>query len=200
MLSVKKRQEYLKELGFYKGGIDGKVGGLTKRAYRELQEKYFIRKSDIDGLYGKNTDILLQCAYNMRGLKFFNMNEIKCHCGGKYCTGYPNIIDRNLMINIDTMREHYGVPFKVESPLRCSKYNAKVGGASGSRHKLGKALDISVAGYKALEGRKKLINYWINTYKESRYAYCNGYYKNKNGKSGIAKVPTMGSSVHVDVK
>ena len=54
MLSVKKRQEYLKYLGYYKGAIDGIVGKGTKKAYKDLQNDYFFRSKDKDGLYGKN--------------------------------------------------------------------------------------------------------------------------------------------------
>jgi peptidoglycan hydrolase-like protein with peptidoglycan-binding domain len=36
LLSVKKRQTYLKALGYYKGDIDGKAGNLTKAAYKAL--------------------------------------------------------------------------------------------------------------------------------------------------------------------
>ena len=62
MLNVKTRQTYLKSLGFYKGVIDGIEGVLTKQAYKNLQKTYFVRKSDIDGIYGNNTDKLLQNA------------------------------------------------------------------------------------------------------------------------------------------
>ena len=66
MLSIKERQEYLKYLGLYKGKIDGIEGKQTKTAIKNLQAKYFTRKSDIDGLYGKNTDILLVNAYRVK--------------------------------------------------------------------------------------------------------------------------------------
>ena len=38
MISIKTRQQYLKNLGFYKGKIDGKEGPLTKKAYKRLKE------------------------------------------------------------------------------------------------------------------------------------------------------------------
>ena len=60
MLSVKQRQEKLKFLGFYNGAIDGIEGVKTKRAYYELQSKYFFRKKDIDSKYGPNTEKLLE--------------------------------------------------------------------------------------------------------------------------------------------
>ena len=48
MLSIKKRQEYLKYLGYYKGAIDGKVGRGTKKAYKDLQNDYFLKKIKMD--------------------------------------------------------------------------------------------------------------------------------------------------------
>ena len=44
MLSVKKRQQYLKNLGFYKGKIDGVAGTKTRKAYKDIQTKYFHKK------------------------------------------------------------------------------------------------------------------------------------------------------------
>ena len=48
MLRVKTRQKYMKELGFYKGDVDGKEGPLTKDGYLAMQKAYFKRKSDQD--------------------------------------------------------------------------------------------------------------------------------------------------------
>lgn len=81
ILSIRKRQQYLKNLGFYKGMVDGVEGVLTRKAYKSIQEKYFIRDSDIDGIYGKNTEILLRNAERVRlYTKNFSLNEFKCEC------------------------------------------------------------------------------------------------------------------------
>ena len=189
MLSKKKRQTYLKALGFYKGDIDGKIGAKTKAAYLALQKKYFTRKADIDGLYGKNTDILLQNAYNVFVYcKDFKLEEFKCQCGGKYCTGYHTIINIQLLKNVQKMRDKFG-PTTITSPLRCSKHNKAVGGVSNSRHKYGKAVDIKNSTSKTESGRKAIMNYW-KTLPKQRYTYCN--IKGSN--------PNMGNSVHIDVK
>ena len=58
LLTVKDRQRCLKALGFYDGAVDGLEGRQTSRAYTDLQAKYFIKPDDVDGKYGKNTDIL----------------------------------------------------------------------------------------------------------------------------------------------
>jgi hypothetical protein len=188
MLDIKTRQAYLKELGFYTGAIDGLYGPLTKAAYLGLQRRYFTRKEDIDGRYGPNTDTLLVNAYNIhKYTRHFDLTEFKCNCG-KYCTGYPVVLDIDLLENLQSVRDEYG-PTSVTSGMRCERHNAAVGGASGSRHKRGKAADIYNAKCKTEAGRKSVMAYWGNL-PSNRYTYCNigGNY------------PGMGNAVHVDVK
>lgn len=198
MLSVKERQRYLKELGFYNGKIDGIVGSKTKSAYLQLQKKYFTRKKDIDGIYGKNTDILLQNAYNCRNLKYFKLNEFRCKCNGKYCTGYPAIINYSLLTGLDKMREYYNKPIIITSGLRCYNHNKNVGGVLLSRHKNGKAVDIRINTLTSLTNRKNIINYWITNISNSRYAYTNEY-GNLKGKISYPKASGMQKEVHCDV-
>ena len=97
-LNIRTRQSYLKELGFYKGSVDGKEGPLTKQAYKNLQNKYFTCKKDLDGKYGNDTDKLLRSAYNCRNLEHFDLEEFRCGCKGKYCTGYPVELSRTLVL------------------------------------------------------------------------------------------------------
>lgn len=188
MLTIKERQEYLKALGMYSGAIDGIEGAGTKAGYRALQNKFFSRSKDKDGYYGNDTDKLLQNAYNVKTYtKNFALTEFKCDCGGRYCTGYPVVLDPQLLKNLQTMREKYG-PVTITDGLRCEKFNVAVGGASGSRHKSGKAADIRVNICYSGAGRKQVMAFW-QTLPQQRYTYCN-----INGS-----YPNMGSSVHVDV-
>lgn len=195
MLSVRERQTKLKELGYYTGKIDGDEGGLTKLAYLKLQKQWFTRKKDQDGIYGNNTDILLQNVYNFRNSEYFKLTEFKCKCGGKYCTGYPTVVDTDLIRNLNTTRKKYGRAAKVTSGLRCPTHNKNEGGVSNSRHRTGKAADIQIGGVDTLAERKELIKYWV-TLSSARYAYCNGW--SSSGKA--VSYPSMGRSVHVDVQ
>lgn len=201
LLSVKKRQQYLKELGFYKGKVDGIVGKQTKQAYKDLQSTYFTRKKDVDGVYGKNTDILLRSAYNCRDLKYFKLTEFKCQCKTKYCTGYPAELNRDLLLYLNDLRSDYGKAITITSGLRCKTHNKNEGGATSSRHITGKAIDIYMYGGQSdtHKGRKELVDYWITNYKNSRYAYCNGYARTKSSRS-YPKANGMGNSTHLDVK
>lgn len=190
LLDLKTRQTYLKELGFYSGRVDGIEGDKTKEAYTKLQNKYFTRKKDRDGLYGTNTDILLRNAYKCEQLEHFKITEFKCKCGGKYCTGYPAELDSDLLNDLEKVRAAYRQPITIKSGLRCETWNSKQGGVAGSRHKLGRASDVYISGITTNDnGRKKLINYWY-TLNNARYAYGN-----INGSN-----PNMGNSLHVDVK
>ena len=200
MLTIKQRQKYLKELGYYAGEIDGIEGRLTKQAYKTIQKDYFTRKKDIDGIYGKNTDALLNNVYIFKDVKYFKLTKFKCQCKGKYCTGYPTIIDKDLINNIDSMRDHFKTPFYLTSGMRCTTWNnLQKGSSKTSRHLTGKALDFYTKKSSDIENRKELINYWINTYKESRYGYCKSYY-NLEGSTGKITANYMGNSIHLDVK
>ena len=201
MLTIRERQEKLKYLGFYKGAIDGIEGVKTKRAYYDLQKKYFFRKKDIDGIYGTNTEKLLLCSYNVKKYtKNFDLKKDKlyCRCKGKYCTGYPAVINIDLLKNLQAERDKWGAT-TVTSMLRCKKYNAEIKGSSASsKHLVGKAVDYRNKHTLTLNQRKDCINYWF-TLNNPNYSYCNGYYKN-NKTSGKKVTKGMGISIHGDVE
>lgn len=183
MLSVRTRQTYLKALGMYKGAIDGIAGPKTKTAYKTLQNKYFTRKQDRDGIYGNNTDILLQSAYNCRDSKYFKLSEFRCKCGGS-CTGYPAVISSKLISILDALRAYYGKPITITSGVRCAAYNKRVGGVSNSTHKKGRAADIYIPGVtNTAANRKKVVS--------KAYALGAAY--------SYANTAQMGNAVHINV-
>lgn len=200
MLSIRERQEYLKFLGLYKGKIDGIDGKQTKTAIKNLQAKYFTRKSDVDGLYGKNTDILLVNAYRVKKYTSnFDLTEFKCGCHTKYCSGYPAYLSINLLRNIQTMRNNYG-SITVTCGLRCKKYNSSLkGSVSNSYHLYGKAVDWY--NYNAcydLQRRKYAIEKWL-LLKGANMSYCNGYMKYINKGGYYYNAPNMGNAIHSQV-
>lgn len=200
MLTIKERQEKLKYLGFYKGAIDGVEGVKTKRAYLDLQKWGFFRAKDKDGKYGTNTEKLLISAFNVKKYtKNFDIKKDKlyCRCKGKYCTGYPAIIQPDLLKNLQAERDKWGAT-SVTSMLRCKTWNRKVGGSTTSKHMSGKAVDFWNKHTLTLAKRKEVINYWFKLY-NPHYSYCNGYYKSTSG-SGKKVAKGMGVSVHADIK
>ena len=200
MLTIKQRQTELKYLGFYKGAIDGEENIKLKRAYKDLQDKYFFRKKDKDGIYGNDTDKLLQSVYNVsKYTKNFDIlkDKMYCHCKGKYCTGYPAIIKVSLCKNIQSERDKFGKT-NITSCLRCKEWNKKQGGVSTSKHCKGGAIDFRGLYTLTLKKRIKVIDYWFKL-EDPNYAYCNGYYKSTS-KSGTITKKSMGVSIHGDVK
>lgn len=199
LLSVKKRQEYLKYLGYYKDKIDGIVGKNTKNAYKKLQNEYFVRKKDKDGIYGKNTDILLRNAYKVKKLtKNFKLNEFKCKCKGKYCTGFPSEINDNLLKYLQEVRDKYG-SVNVTSGLRCKEWNKIQGGTTNSRHLKGKATDFT--NKKICKNITNIRNFIDENIKLSKvnYIYTDSYGKSKT-KTYYPRSKGMKKVIHFDVK
>ncbi len=199
LLDIKTRQSYLKELGFYTGEIDGSAGPLTRQAYRSLQNKFFKRAKDKDGSYGPDTDKLLRSVWNCHDIKNFKVTEFRCPCGN--CTGYPAEVNRNLVLNLQKVREHYGKSIIITSGLRCPAYNKRVGGISNSNHLIGKSADIYITGGQSnsYSGRKGIVDYW-DTLENAKYAYFNGYIKYAGKRSSVCYSKTMGNATHVNVK
>lgn len=184
LLTKKKRQEYLKYLGI--------------KDIKSLQKKYFTRKEDIDGVYGKNTDILLRNAYNVKKYcENFKLEEFKCQCKG-CCTHYPVLLDINLLKYIQEIRNKYGV-VRITSAVRCKKHNKEVGGVSKSKHLEGKAIDLTNSKIcKNDTSKKAFMNEYIKKPK-AHYTYTNGYARTK--KQVLHPVwKSMNGVIHIDTK
>ena len=185
LLTLEKRKAYFKSLGleYSKGSIEA------------LQRKY-LRKRDVDGIYGKDTDNLVRHLYNvMTYTKNFKPEEFKCECGGKYCTGYPSYMKKVELQNLQSIRTHYGKPMKVTCGLRCKPYNRSLSGSiPNSKHLTGYATDFYMAGVTdTLANRKKAIA-WIKKLQNHNYTYGDGI--NSNGVRLAAKY--MGNALHTD--
>ena len=85
LLTEATRIKYFEKLG---------LGEYNEANIKKLQKKY-LRKKDVDGIYGTNTDNLLRHVYNVKAYtKNFEPEEFKCECGGRYCTGYPTYMKK----------------------------------------------------------------------------------------------------------
>ena len=170
--------------------------GLTydEKGIRTLQKKY-MRKSDVDGKYGTDTDRVLRHVYNVKKCApSFKPEEFRCDCG--HCTGYPSYMKQVELKHLQRIRDHYKRPMIVTSGLRCKHANgASVGSIQNSLHLVGRACDFYMAGVTdTLANRKKSIK-WIRTLPNHHYTYGNGY--NSNGYAVYA--PYMGNALHTDV-
>ena len=118
---------------------------------------------------GTNETQAEQLTALFEGIRYWSPEEFRCRCGNyhePYCDGWPALPDRELLELADDIRELTGVAHST-SGLRCYQHNIDSDGASGSRHKTGKALDFWVEGYTSAQ----LLRV-VQLDKRVRYAYA----------------------------
>lgn len=81
----------------------------------------------------------------------FRVYEFACH-GSKCCSTV--LIDEKLVAYLQQIRDHFGAAVTISSGYRCKTHNARVGGATASRHMSGQAADIKVQGVAPAEVAK----------------------------------------------
>lgn len=79
-------------------------------------------------------------------IEFFDREEFRCQCGGKYCNGFPVEPDERMVRTVDALRRRLGVPITIVSGLRCPRWNEIQGGVENSQHMYGEASDIWAQG------------------------------------------------------
>jgi uncharacterized protein YcbK (DUF882 family) len=102
--------------------------------------------------------------------KHFKESEFACKCCGL------NGISLDLVTRLETARELAGVPFKINSGVRCAKHNKAVGGSKSSSHVLKLAVDIACTNDR---DRFKIIEALI--------------------EAGFTRIGVNGTFIHVDV-
>ena len=162
-MTDKQRQNLLQYLGYYDGIPDGAWGPKSQAACRAFQEGFGGIAQD--GFGGPETDKALKHAVAMGFLKredatdtnvgskdktgtfwdeieFFDREEFRCQCGGKYCNGFPNEPHEATVSFADAIRRRLGKPIHVNSGLRCPTWNSIQGGVANSNHMTGGAVDL----------------------------------------------------------
>tara|TARA_R100000152_G_C6753637_1_gene177392 strand:- start:51 stop:458 length:408 start_codon:yes stop_codon:yes gene_type:complete len=89
--------------------------------------------------------------------KNFKKSEFRCRDG----SGVPaELMDnlRELVENLQIIRDHIGKPIRVISGYRSPRYNRRIGGARKSQHMKAKAADLRVRGMSPAELREVIIN------------------------------------------
>ena len=154
-MTVKQIQHLLAYLGYYTASVDGIWGNQSSAAASRFQQDYGL---PVDGIAGEETQKALKQAVSngmpekqaatdfWSGIRYWNREEFRCRCGGKYCNGFPAEPSETLVQLVDDLRQRAGRPAHASSGLRCSTWNAIQGGVANSRHLSGKALDFSVEG------------------------------------------------------
>lgn len=172
LLSIKDRQKYMKKLGLYTKGIDGKEGKGTKKGYEYINIIFLNVSSN---KYTAKTDEKLRIAYNSycksefmsaedwKLFPNFKESEFKCTCNGKYCDGYNSRKDKcymKLIMFAQYIRNYFDKGVHISSGVRCIKRNSQVGGVKNSKHLVFKAMDFKVdgkSGKEVLKVAKKMI-------------------------------------------
>lgn len=183
LLSESIRKTYFKRLG---------LGEYNTENIKKLQKKY-MRSSDVDGIYGPDTDKVLRTVYNCSLVKNFEPKEFRCPCGK--CTGYPSYIKQVELTHIQTIRDHYNVPMVITSGLRCSYENKRVGGIPNSGHLTGYAVDFYMSGVTdTVKHRTDALQY-IKELPDHEFTYgacivdSEGHYRS---------APEMGNAMHTE--
>jgi hypothetical protein len=80
--------------------------------------------------------------------KNFNAREFRCGLGSPCSSCSVTLIDPQLVVYLQKIRDYFGTEVEITSAYRCPTYNRRpsVGGATGSRHTKGQAADIVVRG------------------------------------------------------
>jgi uncharacterized protein YcbK (DUF882 family) len=87
----------------------------------------------------------------------FKKSEFRCNDGTSVpCELMDNL--KELVENLQIIREFINKPIHVISGYRSPKYNRKIGGARKSQHMNAKAADIRIKGMKPSEIREIIIN------------------------------------------
>ena len=71
----------------------------------------------------------------------FKVREFRCRDGTDSI-----LIDEELVVVLQCIREHFGKPVHITSGYRTAAHNTAVGGSKSSQHLLGRAADIWVEG------------------------------------------------------
>lgn len=162
-MTVKQIQNLLQYLDYYNGIPDGDFGPLTREAVTDFQRAFGLK---VDGDPGPETQKALThaVAYGMPTreepeptadwwdeIEFFDREEFRCQCGGKYCDGFHVEPEETMVRLCDEIRRRAAVPILIRdaggSGLRCPEWNATIkGAAANSYHTKGMAADLHPRG------------------------------------------------------
>lgn len=81
----------------------------------------------------------LKSQGNLELSRNFRVREFRCHDGSDLIK-----VDAALVHNLQRIRDWFGRPVYIGSAYRTPEYNARIGGADGSYHMLGRAADFDV--------------------------------------------------------
>ena len=137
-MTVRQIQHLLAYLGYYTASVDGIWGNQSSAATYRFQQDY--GGMTVDGIAGSETqEALKQAVANgmpekqekdtfWKQIRYWNREEFRCRCGGKYCCGFPAEPSEVLVQLVDDIRHKAGRPGHRSSGLRCEIHNSNEGG------------------------------------------------------------------------
>ena len=200
---VKEYQAQKNMTEFEKNTEAGVVDGLTHATPEEIEESGYIYEDEeepdevIPDTPIETAEPTVEPVTERsfwEHIKYFTKSEFYCSCGAK------KDMNQALIEGLDAIRATYGKTI-ITSGYRCKTCNAKTKGAiKNSLHCEGRAADFYIKGVTdTLEGRKKVIAYAFAAIPTLRYAYCDGYYRYRDGRTGTTSHSNMGKAIHADV-
>lgn len=177
---------------YYTGEVDGIYGRLSRKAIQDFQKDFgglavtgeandetdrAMRHAVAYGIPERDPDADPDVTDNNVGgneetgtfwdeIEFFTPEEMKCKCGGEYCSGFPHEIQPLLMQILDRARRWSGHPIVIVSGLRCKEWNRIQKGVATSQHQYGEAVDVYFYGVSANAALA-----WLQSQPDVRYAY-----------------------------
>lgn len=148
---------------YYTGDVDGIYGKLSRKAIEDFQRDFgglvvtgnademtatAMRHAVCFGMSKKESvpDNNVGCKTFWDEIEFFDREEFRCQCGGRFCDGFPVEPEEDLVRTVDEIRRRLGVPVSIVdsggSGVRCPQHNSAVGGVASSNHLYGKAADL----------------------------------------------------------
>ena len=154
-MTNKQKQCLLAYLGYYVGDIDGIWGSMSRAAMAAFIKDF--AGLDVPGIPEDAPEKALRhaVAYDLfkteegdfwDEIEYFDREEFRCKCGGKYCDGFPAEPKEEMVRIANQLRKNLGVPIDVISGLRCETWNRIQGGVENSQHMFGEAMDIRARG------------------------------------------------------
>ena len=151
---------------YYNGPLDGIWGPESQKAADRFIKDFAGDATD-NNVGGKtNDEDSLDVTSFWDEIEFFDLEEMKCKCNGKYCDGFPHEIQPLLMQILDRARRWSGHPIVIISGLRCKEWNRIQKGVATSQHQYGEAVDVYFYGVSVNAALA-----WLQSQPDVRYAY-----------------------------
>lgn len=137
---------------YYNGPLDGIWGPESKKAAERFLKDFGgadgagAADNPVGDNSAKDNNVLGKTGSFWDEIEFFDREEFRCQCGGKYCDGYPAEPQEKMVRIADAARKHFKRPANVVSGLRCETWNETQGGVWNSQHCYGEACDLQIPG------------------------------------------------------